>query len=107
MKPSRVEHYLTWVDREIDRVLSVEPQWQLPDFPVEERLGLRAEWDDVIDRYLAVVDAYDAGDLPCELLPRLVNVSERLGVIAPALDRMRLRRADPDVVARVAFAVAP
>ena len=106
MKLNQVEHYLAWVDRELDRILAVEPHWHLPHFPVEERLGTRAEWHDVVNRYLAVVAAYDAGQLPSELLPRLVAVSVRLVTLAPTLNRMRLRRADPDVLARVALTAA-
>ena len=104
MKPGQSEHYLAWVDRELGRIEDVESCWHAPDFSADERIGTRAEWHDVVNRYLAVVAAHDNGQLPSDLLPRLFEVSARLAQAAPMLERMRLRRADPDVLARVLLA---
>ena len=78
MKPERADHYLSWVDREIDRVEASAAGWDSGVLPVEERMSLRLEWDDVVDRYLTVVKAHDTGELPETITARLVNVSARL-----------------------------
>jgi hypothetical protein len=105
MKAEQVNHYLTWVDREIDRV-ETAAIGDLSALPVEERMSLRYEWDDVVDRYLAVVKAYDARAFPRTSTARLADVSARLAALAPALERMQLRRPDQAVLARLSMARA-
>ncbi len=101
MKREQSEHYLAWVDREIDQVTSLEQRWGSEDLPVEDRLAVRAEWDDVVSRYLAVVTAFDAGQLGNDESHRLRVLSARLARLAPSLERMRLRRPDPAILARL------
>jgi hypothetical protein len=102
----RAEHYLTWVNREIDRLRALDAEGGTTALAVEERMATRLEWDDVVDRYLAVVAAYDDGQLPRDMHSHLLDVSMRLTALVPALERMRLRRPDPDLLARMRLAAA-
>src|SRR6266511_4242987 len=104
MKPDRAQHYLAWVDREIRRIESLESHWDAESFPVEERMAIRLEWDDVVDRYLAVVQAHDDGRLPRTLMRRFFDVSARLDALLPLLERLQLRRPDPGILARLRLA---
>jgi hypothetical protein len=67
------QHYLGWVHREIDNLVAIDAQGGLPTLEAEDRVGLRLEWYDVIDRYLAEV--------------------------APVLERLRLCQPDPEIFA--------
>jgi hypothetical protein len=106
MKLDRADHYLTWVEREIARIRDVEPRWDSEGFPVEERMATRLEWDDVVDRYLAVVHAHDEGQLSGVTTTRLADVSAQLAALLPLLERLRLRRPDPGILARLRLAAA-
>lgn len=106
MKPDRANHYLIWVEREIARIRDVERHWDSETFPVEERMATRLEWDDVVDRYLAVVHAHDEGQLSRATTTRLADVSARLDSLLPLLERLRLRRPDPEILARLRLAAA-
>jgi hypothetical protein len=106
MMQDRSEHYLTWVDREIDRVISLEAAGGMSVLAVEDRMATRAEWDDVVDRYLTVVATYEDDRLPRDLHARLFDVSARLFSLVPALERLRLRRPDPATLARIRLAAA-
>jgi hypothetical protein len=106
MTRERAEHYLAWVSREIDRIRSLDADGGMQMLAVEDRMGTRFEWDDVIDRYLAVVAAYDDGTLTHDLHARLFDVAAGLAALLPALERMRLRKPDPDLLARLRLAAA-
>jgi hypothetical protein len=103
---NREEHYLGWVHRELDRLQALDQQGGMPTLEVEDRIALRAEWYDVVDRYLAAVAAYEAGNMLPELRPQLIDVSMRLDVLTPALERLGLRQPDPGVLARMKLAAA-
>ena len=106
MKQDRADHYLIWVSREADRLLALDSEGGLPTLAVEDRMATRLEWDDVVDRYLAVVAAYDDGQLPREVHARLFDVSARLTFLVPALERMRLRTPGADLLDRLRLAAA-
>ena len=106
MMQERAEHYLIWVSRELDRLESLDADGGMTTLAVEDRLAMRAEWHDVVDRYLAVVGAYDAGRLRRDLYARLFDVSARLLSLLPLLERMRLRTPDADLLARLRLAAA-
>jgi hypothetical protein len=106
MMQDRAEHYLTWVNREIDRLVSLDADGGMPVLSVEDRMATRLEWDDVIDRYLAVVAAYDDGTLSRDVHTRLFDVSARLDSLVTTLERMRLRTPDPDLLTRLRLATA-
>ena len=106
MMQDRAEHYLTWVDREVDRLLSLDAAGGMSTLAVEDRLATRLEWDDVVDRYLAVVAAYDDDRLPRNVHSRLFDISARLFSLVPTLERMRLRGPDPEILARIRLAAA-
>ena len=106
MMQDRAEHYLTWVDREIDRVISLNAEGGMSTLTVDDRMATRLEWDDVVDRYLAVVAAYEDGRLPRDIHSRLFEVSARLFSLVPTLERLRLRRPDPAILARMRLAAA-
>jgi hypothetical protein len=100
------QHYLGWVHREIDNLLAIDAQGGLPTLEPEDRVALRLEWYDVIDRYLAVVAVYDAGRLPADLRLQLIELSVRLAEVAPVLERWRFRQPDPEILARLRLAAA-
>ena len=106
MMQDRAEHYLSWVSREVERLRTLDAEGGLTALAVEDRMATRLEWDDVVDRYLAVVSSYDHGQLSRDLHSRLVDVSVQLAALVPALERMRLRRPDPQILARVRMAAA-
>ena len=106
MMRERAEHYLTWVNREIDRLRALDGEGGLATLAVEDRMATRLEWDDVVDRYLAVVATYDDGQLPRDAHAHLFSVSERLVELIPTLERMRLRKPDADLLARLRLAAA-
>jgi hypothetical protein len=106
MMRERAEHYLGWVNREIDRLEALDAEGGMASLAVEDRIATRAEWHDVIDRYLAVVAAYDSRKLTRAQTRCLVDVSMRLASLASVLERMRLRQPDPDLLARLRLAAA-
>ena len=106
MTREHAEHYLGWVNREIDRLLVLDEAGGMPTLAVEDRIATRVEWDDVVDRHLAVVAAYDARRLSHDETVCLVDVSMRLAALVPALERMRLRRPDPQILTRMKLAAA-
>ncbi len=106
MMQDRAEHYLIWVGREIDRLLSLDAAGGMPVLAIEDRMATRLEWDDVVDRYVTVVAAYEDGRLPRDTHSQLFDVSARLFSLVPVLERMRLRRPDPEILARMRLAAA-
>ena len=106
MMRERAEHYLGWVHREIDRLQALDAEGGMAALAVEDRIATRVEWHDVIDRYLAVVAAYDKRQLTRAQTLCLVDVSGRLADLDSALERMRLRRPDPAILARMRLAAA-
>ena len=106
MTQDRAEHYLAWVSREIERIQSLDADGGMQMLAVEDRMATRLEWDDVVDRYLAVVAAYDSGQLPRDRHARLFDVAASFVALLPALERMRLRKPDADLLARLRLAAA-
>ena len=106
MMRERAEHYLGWVNREIDRLQALDAEGGMATLVVEDRIATRVEWDDVVDRYLAIVVAYDNRRLSQDQTQCLVDVSLRLAALAPVLERLRLRRPDPEILARIGLAAA-
>ena len=106
MMQERAEHYLGWVNREIDRLRALDAEGGMVTLAVEDRIATRVEWDDLVDRYLAVVAAYDDRRLSRDQALCLVDVSTRLTALVPALERLRLRRPDPETLARMRLAAA-
>jgi hypothetical protein len=106
MMRERAEHYLGWVNREIDRLQALDAAGGMAMLAVEDRIATRVEWDDVVDRYLAVVAAYDRRRLSRDQALCLVDISTRLAALVPVLERMRLRCPDPEILARMRLAAA-
>ena len=106
MRRDQDQHYLGWVHREIDNLLAIDAQGGRATLEPEDRVALRLEWHDVVDRYLHVVAAYDAGRLPANLRRQLIELSVRLAEVAPVLERLRLRQPDPETLARLRLAAA-
>ena len=101
MKKGRAGHYLAWVDLAIDGVMAVGADWESGALPVEDRLATVAEWDDVVSRYLALVAAFDAGQLTASEKQHLRRQSARLAELVPLLECMRLRHPDPAPLGRL------
>ena len=106
MMRNRAEHYLGWMNREIDRLHALDVEGGMATLAVDDRMATRLEWDDVVDRYLAVVAAYDNRQLSLSQASRLIEVSMHLAALVPVLERLRLRRPDPEVLSRIRLAAA-
>jgi hypothetical protein len=106
MTRERAEHYLDWVNREIDRLRALDAEGGMATLAVEDRIATRVEWDDVVDRYLAVVAAYDRRRLSRDQILYLFDVSMHLAALVPVLERLRVRQPDPEILARMKLAAA-
>lgn len=90
--------------QEVQRLRTTEATWVTVD--PEDRVAFRAEWRNLMDVFGHVVAAYDAGRLPADLQPQLIELSVRLAELAPTLERLRLRQPDPEILARLRLAAA-
>ncbi len=96
MQRDRALNHLAAVRRDLDRLTALEPSWFDDEFPRDDRIGYRAEWDNTLDRFSAVIRAYAAGRLDRHVAAQLVDVARALVAFAPSLERMQLRQPSPD-----------
>jgi hypothetical protein len=85
--------------READRLPSVEADWSTRE--PEDRVALRAEWDDLMDVFGHVVDAYDRGRLPPTHVDELRAAATALLDALPAMEHMRLRLPPREALGRI------
>jgi hypothetical protein len=77
-----------------------------PTLDPEDRVAFRAEWHDLMDIFGQLVTAYAAGRLDEDDARSLRSVASTLADVLPTMDRLRLRRPDPEALARVRLAAA-
>ena len=92
------------IKQEVQRFRATEATWATID--PEDRVAFRAEWRDLMDVFRHLVTAHDAGQLPVDLRPQLIELSARLAELTPVLERLRLRQPDPEILARLRLAAA-
>jgi hypothetical protein len=90
--------------REVQRLPALEAGWA--SLEPEDRVAFRAEWHDLMDIFGHLVTAAEAGRLAESNSRDLSAVADALTSALPALERMRLRRPDPEVLARMRLAAA-
>ena len=101
MTRDRAQHHLKAVRREAERVARLEPEWSSESFLADDRIAVRAEWANVMDRFSLVVRFHEADGLDRHLVEDLVDVAQLLARLCPMLERMQLRRPSPAELARL------
>ena len=66
MQRERALHHLKTVRREIAHLTAIEQPGLDGSISADDRIGFRAEWTNVVDRFSAVVGAYAEGQLDRE-----------------------------------------
>jgi hypothetical protein len=98
-------HHLTAIRREVGQLTALEPSWDT--LQPDDRIGYRAEWDNTLDRFAAVVRAYVDDRLDHDIATQLVDVARLLVAFTPALERMLLRQPSPDDLRQLGIPSAP
>ena len=104
MKPRRETLDIQVLKRELRRLPAVEASWGTLD--PEDRVAFRAEWHDLMDVFGHVAAACAAGRLGDADDQDLRTVAVALVAVLPELERMRLRKPDADLLARLRLAAA-
>jgi len=104
MTQRRTQLDLEILAREAQRLPAVEATWATLD--PEDRVAFRAEWHDLMDVFVHLVTAYEAGRLAARDVPSPHSLVAALVTLLPTMERMRLRQPDPDMLARVWLAAA-
>jgi hypothetical protein len=104
MTQPRTHLDLAVLKREARRLPKIDAAWSGTE--PEDRVALRAEWHDLMDIFDHLVATYDATGLDEDAEVELRAVAALISASAPALERMRLRRPDPDVLTRISLAAA-
>lgn len=96
MQQDRARNHLAAIRRDLTRLTDLEPSWFDDTFLPDDRVGYRAEWENTLDRFSAVVQAHAAGQLDRHVATELAEVARTLAAFVPSLDRMKLRQPSPD-----------
>jgi hypothetical protein len=104
MTQRRTQLDIEVVTREAQRLPAVEATWAALD--PEDRVAFRAEWHDLMDVFVHLVTAYEAGRIAARDVPALRSLVTALVDVLPTMERMRLRRPDPEALARIRLAAA-
>jgi len=102
MKRQRDHLDIEVLGREVRRLHRVEATWAALD--PEDRVAFRAEWHNVMDVFGHLVAASEAGRLDDDDTRDLRGLAADLASALPALERMRLRTPDADLLARLRLA---
>lgn len=101
MHRDRATNHLNATRRQVGRLTTLESAWLGDALSADDRIGERAEWDDTIDRFSAVVHASLERQLDQDVLAQLVEVATLLVAFAPSLERMQLRPPPADDLRRL------
>ena len=96
MQRDRARNHLAAIRRDLDRLAALERSWFADDFLPDDRIGYRAEWENTLDRFSAVVRPTPHGHLDRDVTAQLIELARTLVAFAPSLDRMKLRQPLPD-----------
>ena len=78
---------------------ALEPSWATLE--PDDRIGYRAEWSNIVDRFAAVIRAYADDQLDHDVAAELIEVANILVEFVPALERMQLRQPSADDLRRL------
>src|SRR5688500_1178583 len=101
MQRDRALNHLAAIRRDLNRLTVLERSWFDDDFLPDDRIGYRAEWDNTLDRFAAVVESHAAGHLDHDVADQTVDVARALVASMPVLERMQLRQPSPDDLRRL------
>jgi hypothetical protein len=104
MKQTREHLDIMVLKQETRRLAAVEATWTTRD--PEDRVAFRAEWHDLMDVFGEAVAASDAGRLDEADEQDLREVARSLADAVSHMDRLRLRRPDPEALARTKLTAA-
>ena len=99
MQRDRALNHLKAICREVRQLTALEPSWGALE--PDDRIGYRAEWDNTLDRFSAVVQAYVDNRLDQDVAAELVDVANILVNFVPALKHMQLRQPSSDDLRRL------
>jgi hypothetical protein len=99
MQRDRALNHLKAIRREVGQLTALEPAWAALES--DDRIGYRAEWENTLDRFAAVVRAYVDDRLEDDVAAELTDVAKVLVAFAPTLERMQLRQPSPDDLRRL------
>ena len=99
MQRDRALHHLKAVRREISQLTTLEPSWSTLE--PDDRIGSRAEWDNTLDRFAAVIRAYTDGQLDDDVTVELLEVANLLVAFVPSIERMQLRQPSAEDLRRL------
>ena len=99
MQRDRALNHLKAIRRELGQLSALEPSGATLE--PNDRIGYRAEWANIIDRFTAVVQAYVDGGLDEEIATQLIEVARLLVAFTPSLERMKLRQPSADDLRRL------
>ncbi len=101
MQRDRALNHLAAIRRDLARLTALERSWFDDAFLPDDRIGYRAEWDNTLDRFSAVIRAYVEDQLEHDVVAELLEVANVLVEFMPALERMQLRQPSPDDLRRL------
>jgi hypothetical protein len=101
MQRDRVLHHLAAIRRDVDQLAALERSWCDGVLSSNDRIGYGAEWENTVDRFSAVVNAYADGQIDHEVAVQVVDVAQLLVAFTPHLERMHLRQPSADDLRRV------
>jgi hypothetical protein len=101
MQRDRALNHLAAIHRDLDRLTALERSWFDDDFLSDDRVGYRAEWDNTLDRFIAVIRASVDGRLDDDVTAELLDVAKGLVAFAPSLERMKLRQPSSEDLRRL------
>jgi hypothetical protein len=101
MQRARALNHLAALRRDLKRLTALERPWFDDDFLPDDRIGYRAEWDNTVDRFVAVVRAYVDGRLDDDVAAELIDVARVLVEFTPTLEHMQLRQPSADDLRRL------
>jgi hypothetical protein len=101
MRRDRALHHLAAIRREVEHLTALEPSWLDDSLLPDDRIGLRAEWANLIDRFAAVALAYMDGQLDADVGAQLIDVARLLSAFVPTMERMHLRQPSADDMKRL------
>jgi hypothetical protein len=104
MTQRRMQLDIEVVTREVQRLPAVEATWAALD--PEDGVAFRAEWHDLMDVFVHLVTAYEAGRLAARDISPMHSLVAAMVTALPTMERMRLRQPDAHMLARIRLAVA-
>jgi len=87
---SRALRDITVIKAEVARLTTTEARWSSPSYSPEDRVAFRAEWRDLMDVFLEVVDASRRGRLTDDESGALRDLADEAIQAIPTMERLKL-----------------